>query len=322
MTLILVRKILRDLRGPLLVVVLVLAGFECLWVKVSHRIVAQLTPFFNGLARAQKLAPGAVENQLFRGPGKVFQTLVGGDSLDFGRAMDVLAIGYVHPLVQALLCIWAVGRSAGAVAGELDRGTLELLLAQPVPRWRLVLAHFLADLAIIPLLCLGLWAGTLFGLWLLGPFQVDEESLRALRLPVVINPEVLTTDGRAFGNGLGNVAALLFAIGGITMFISACGRFRNRVLAVAVLATLLQFLVNLIGQLWETVAFLRPFTVFYYYQPQQVVLHGKWTVDPGTVWGGEPLVNLNVLAVLGAVGVVGYLLAAWRLQTRDLPAPL
>ena len=48
--------------------------------------------------------------------------------------MDMLSIGYVHPLVQIIFCIWAVGRASGAVAGELDRGTMELLLAQPLSR--------------------------------------------------------------------------------------------------------------------------------------------------------------------------------------------
>ena len=50
------------------------------------------------------------------------QTIIGGDASDLDRAMDMLSIGYVHPLVQTILCIWAVGRASGAIAGELDRG--------------------------------------------------------------------------------------------------------------------------------------------------------------------------------------------------------
>jgi ABC-2 type transport system permease protein len=321
-TLALVRKLLRDLRWPLLVVMLLLCGFELLWYRVAQRITTQLSPFFQGLASAQRLAPGTVEQQLFRGPGKVMQTLIGGESLNFERAMDTLAIGYVHPLVQTLLCIWAVGRTAGAIAGELDRGTLELLLAQPLPRWRLILAHFLVDLCVIPLVCLALWSGTLLGTQILGPFTIDEETLRAFRLPQVSSHTLLDIDAIAFGKGLWNVAGLLFALSGVTMVLSAVGRFRNRVLAVAVLLTVLQFLINLIGQLWETVAFLRPLTVFYYYQPQRITLTGTWTVDPGEVWGGQPLVSLNVLAVLVTVGAAGYLAALWIFSRRDLPAPL
>ena len=50
--------------------------------------------------------------------------------------MDMLSIGYVHPLMQTIFCIWAVGRASGAIAGEMDRGTMELLLAQPLARGR------------------------------------------------------------------------------------------------------------------------------------------------------------------------------------------
>jgi hypothetical protein len=47
-----------------------------------------------------------------------------------------------------------------------------------------------------------------------------------------------------------------------------------------------------------------------------------WTVDPGVMWTGRPLVSVNVLLVLVAVGVVGYAMALWTLVRRDVPAPL
>jgi ABC-2 type transport system permease protein len=69
------------------------------------------------------------------------------------------------------------------------------------------------------------------------------------------------------------------------------------------------------------VAVLRPLTVFYYYQPQQIILNGRWTVDVLAGQGGSP-VPVNVLAVLFGVGAVGYLVALWAFCRRDLPAPL
>jgi beta-exotoxin I transport system permease protein len=122
--------------------------------------------------------------------------------------------------------------------------------------------------------------------------------------------------------GLWNMGALLFAVSGYTMWISAAGRSRNRVLGLAVLITLIQFLVNVIGQLWDGLAVLRPFTVFYYYQPQAINLKGVWTVDPGLAWFGRPLVSVNVIVVLVVVGAVGYLMALRTFVRRDVPAPL
>jgi ABC-2 type transport system permease protein len=321
----LVAKLIRDIWLPLVVVLVLLLAFECLWAKVTQRIVGQLSPFFIGLAQAQKLSPIAIEEQIFRGPGKIMQTLMGGEHIKLDNAMDTLSIGYVHPLIQTLFCIWAIGRASGAIAGELDRGTLELLLAQPLPRYQLVLGHLVVDLLTIPLLCLSLWAGTWLGTWLVSPIEISPEDVRLFPFlgQVQLDPETLQLHPAAFAPGLVNVAALLFAISGYTLWMSAAGRFRWTVLGAAVLVTLLQFFINVLGQLWDAIAFLRPFSVFYYYQPQQIVLHQKWTVDLGTVWnGGEPLLAVPVLAVLLTVGSVGYLMAMWTFCRRDLPAPL
>ena len=160
---------------------------------------------------------------------------------------------------------------------------MELLLAQPVPRRLLVIAHFCVDLLVIPILCLGTWLGNALGIWLVDLHEIPVHNAE----PQAIAPFV-------FGPGLINVAALLFAISGYTMWLSAGGRFRGRVLGIAVLATLLQFLVNVIGQLWTPVSWLRPLTVFFYYQPQQIMLQHTWTIDLGQAWNeGKPLLALK-----------------------------
>jgi beta-exotoxin I transport system permease protein len=198
---------------------------------------------------------------------------------------------------------------------------MELLLAQPVRRSQVVFAHLVVDLLTIPLLCLSLWGGTCLGTRLVGSFQVDEETLRQVPFHVPVDPAALVVDPAAFGPGLWNAAALLFAVSGYTLWISSRGRFRGRVLGVAVLVTILQFLVNVVGQLWDAAAALRPFSVFYYYQPQQIVLRHRWTVDPGSLWH-VALPPVPAVAVLAAVGLVGYGLALWTFCRRDLPAPL
>jgi ABC-2 type transport system permease protein len=323
MTRVLIAKLLRDLRVPLIVTAILLIGFQCLWAKVTARITGELVPFFMGLAQAQKVSPMKVEETIFQGPGKIMRTLMGGENIKLDQAMDMLSIGYVHPLVQAIFCIWAVGRAAGAIAGEIDRGTMELLLAQPLARTKVVLAHLCVDLITIPFLCLSLWGGTWLGTWLVGPIHAQTSELKKLPFAVEIDPSALQVHPDAFGPALVNVGALIFAVTGYTMWISASGRFRGKVLGLAVFVTLLQFLINVVGQLWDALAVLRPFTVFYYYQPQQIALSGKWTVDPGSVWNSEhPLIALNLIVVLVAVGLFGYGMALWTFTRRDLPAPL
>lgn len=322
MTFILWRKLVRDLRVPLLVVTLFIMMFEGFWVKVTERVTTNLTPIFQQVAIAQNRSPKFFEEVVFHGPGKVFQTLIGGESVGWEKPNELLVVGLMHPLAQIIFCIWAVGRAGNAIAGEIDRGTMELLLAQPMRRSRIVLAHLGVDLVCIPVICLACWAGTYAGCWAIGPFAVDPAVYEQLRMKPPAVPVVLTVDPSELGPGLWNVASLLFAVSGYTMLLSARGRSRNRVIGLAILLTLVQFLINFLGQIWEGVAFLRPFTVFYYYQPQLITLKGTWTADPLKVWGRDGEFPLNVIAVLILVGVVSYGLALRHFVQRDIPAPL
>lgn len=368
MTATLVRKLLRDVRTSLIAVAFLLAAFQCLWAKITERILGQLAPFFHALAGLGGLTDKDVQNVLFEGPGKIIRTIIGGENIDLNGAMDMLSIGYVHPLVQTIFCIWAVGRASGAIAGETDRGTMELLLAQPMARGRLIFAHLCVDLIVIPLLCLSLWAGTCVGVWLTGPIKLQEVKLpikqtrpniemhigpvklgfRATEkyelrfgpmkfsLPALSTlPELPRTPEAEervqkrlevrpldFARAMPVAAALMFAISGYTLWLSARGRFRWRVLGIAVMVTLLMFLVNVIAQMWDAVRVLRPLTIFYYYQPQQAILDQGWNVNLKEWNGGQPLAAVPMLAVLVVVGIVGYVMA-WRVFTRrDIPAPL
>jgi ABC-2 type transport system permease protein len=295
MTGVLVRKLLRDVRLALLIIAVLLAAFQCLWAKVAERISGGILPPLLKLG----ITLWDIREVVFQGPGQILQTLMGGEAIHLERAQDMVSIGFVHPLTQTILCVWAIGRASGAVAGEIDRGTMELLLAQPLARPKLLLAHFWVDLVTIPVLCLSLWSGMWLGTWLVG--LLDQRSTDMQVSPL------------AFGPSLLNVAALVFAVSGYTIWLSARGRFRGRVMGLAVLLTLLMFLVNVVGQLWDVMGPCLPFTVFYYYQPQQIILNPDWAADAKVWWR---------LGVLLAVGLAGYLGALWTFSRRDLPAPL
>ena len=308
----LLRKLLRDVRLPLVVLVVLLAAFQCLWAKITKQISGQLLPQLVWLGAARNIAAKDIEETIFSGPGQIIKSMIGGESISIFSTKDMLTIGYVHSVVLTICAIWAIGRASGAIVGEIDRGTMELLLAQPLPRWLVILAHFLVDILTIPILCLSLWAGNWIGICLVGL----TENTGAGGSGPPINPMI-------FGPALWNVGALIFAISGYTMWLSAWGRFRWRVLGVSVLITLVQFLINVVGQLWDGAAPLRQLTVFYYYQPQQIILNHRWTVEVGKLWNSGPaLTTVNVVAVLLGVGFVGYLLALWVFSKRDLPAPL
>jgi len=295
MTLILVRKTLKDFRISLTVVCVLLFLFQMLWAHVAWRISADILPSFS----IGGVTIDFVRNVLFKGSGQIIQSIMGGAEIDISKTFHLMSIAYVHPLTFIILCIWAVGRSTETVAGEIDRGTMELLLAQPIRRSHVILASLVVDMTAIPLLCLSIWGGTYLGTWLMG---MQESGLA----------ENLHVDPWRFLPGLINVACFVFAVSGYTLLLSARGRFRSRVMGLATLVTLVMFLVNVIGQLWPAMEWLRPFTIFYHYLPQPMILHEHWST--AEVW--------QHLGVLAGIGAVGYAWAWWSFCKRDLPAPL
>jgi ABC-2 type transport system permease protein len=106
------------------------------------------------------------------------------------------------------------------------------------------------------------------------------------------------------------------------MWLSALGRYRWRVTGLAVLLALVQFIVNLVGQMWDQASWVRPLSIFYYFRPQQVILYGDWCVTLPEWNNHKALFRLPMPLVLYGVGLLGYVLALWTFRRRDLPAPL
>lgn len=315
MTAILVRKLFRDCYFFLIVVAVLLFAFEGLWARVTFHVRVELLGetiqlFYQEAGKSMAknsqslLSPEAQElgkkfqDIAFNGPGQIVKSLIGGESIDLMNVLDMMSIGYVHPLVQIILCIWAIGRGAGAISGELDRGTMELLLAQPVPRSTLIVAHLWLDLLTIPIIVMAMFLGTVTGVWIMG--MMDPASSDYVNI-------------WRFLPALPNIALLIFAIGGVTIWLSSMGRSRNKTMGFAVILILVMFLINVLAGIWQPMQYLQPFTLFYYYTPQPIIIDGNWLTST-RVW-------LNMVVLL-SVGMAGYGLACYHFTRRDLPAPL
>jgi ABC-2 type transport system permease protein len=294
MTWVLVRKLLRDVRLAWTLIALLLFLFQVLFARITSRITGDILVAFERFG----VSVDTIRGIIFEGPGQIMQAVIGGADIHIERASELMTVAYVHPLTMTLLCLYAVGRSAQAIAGEIDRGTMELLLAQPLRRSQVIAAHCLVDLIALPPLCLALWAGTWTGAVLTGATNAAS-PLQRLE-PLLFLP------------GLVAVGGMLWAASGLTIWLSSMGRSRPRVWGGAALLLLSLYLINVIGQLWQPLEPLRRLTLFYYYQPQDMIL-------PGRV---EPMLIAQRLGVLFGVGAAGYVLAWITFCRRDLPAPL
>jgi ABC-2 type transport system permease protein len=92
-------------------------------------------------------------------------------------------------LVPLLLLIYAIGFGSAAIAGEEEQGTLDLLLANPLPRWRVVIDKFyamvVATLALALCFWLGLVGGALAVQMEIGVGQITAATLSAVLLALV-----------------------------------------------------------------------------------------------------------------------------------------
>jgi ABC-2 type transport system permease protein len=190
------------------------------------------------------------------------------EELVLGSPQGVIAFGYLHPFFLAIFSAWTIRVGAGALAGEIGRGTMDLLAARPAPRWALVLAAWVVSLAGLAAIAAAALAGSAVGLRV-RPLGVAVGQIGALPA----------------------MAWLLFAgWSSVTLLVSSMRREAGSAIAWAsgIIAT--AFVVEFLGRVWAPIAWARPWSPFTYYRPQDIVRHGVPLADPS---------GLAALAVLG-----------------------
>jgi ABC-2 type transport system permease protein len=204
-----------------------------------------------------------------------------------GNITDLVSpVGFLNSQIffligPLLLLLYAVGQGSSAIAGEEERGTLDLLLANPLPRWRVVAEKFgamvVGTLGLALMLWLGLAAGALWAKMNISMGRIAEATLATALLGLVFG-----TLGLALGSATGNRG------------------LSNGVTSTVALAA---YLLNALAPLSPRLEPYRKLSPFYYYI------------------GADPLVNglnLGHVAVLLGLIVVLLAVALWAFQRRDV----
>lgn len=186
--------------------------------------------------------------------------------------------GMMGPL---LLAIFAIGYGSKAVAGEEEKGTLDLLLANPMPRWRLVLEKFAGLVVATTMLSAVMWAAIAIGMQFVD-LPIDLGRLAATMASLTLLAVVLGSLALAIGSATGKKGLSV----GVTSFI-------------AIAAYLLNSLSQLVDELkgWEKIS------IFYYYVGNDPLVNGVRALD---------------IAALAALALLLAAAAAVTLQRRDL----
>ena len=207
----------------------------------------------------------------------------GGDIFSLGGS---IALGIIHPISVALVGIFSIGFGAAAIAGERERGTLEVLLARPIDR-RVVYATELVSL-------IG-FVGVAVAAQLVGILAAASASGVLGELDLAAMPVLWLND-----------ALLFIALGAIGLAASVSSDRLTPAVGFTLTVALLGYVLEFLGSVWPDARGLQPLSPFHYLQPSQV-LAGRG--DPG---------SLVVLAAIAAAAVVYALVVFPR---RDLAAP-
>jgi ABC-2 type transport system permease protein len=212
------------------------------------------------------------------------KTALGGEGLKIGNVSGLIAIGYNHPLVLTLYMLFAVGVPTGLLSGEVQKGTMELILSRQATKTHIYICSGLITVTGMFALVIVMFLGT-----------VAATSLYDFGKAVPLY---------AFFKIAINGGMLASVVGGISLLAAACFR-RNIAVGLTVAYLVVNYFVAIIAEWWPQMKWLRPTTIFYYVHGPEIFNESAWPVGD--------------LCVLISILVVSILVGGFIWSHRDLP---
>jgi hypothetical protein len=217
----------------------------------------------------------------------MFTALLGtelGDEIT-ARTMQVLL--WVHPVVLTLLWTHEIALCTRMPAGEIDRGTIDVLLGLPVSRRAVYLCESIA--------------------WLVSGLLILGMGVLGHRIAVAAIPEAMQPELSRALLVIVNLYCVYVAVGGIALLVSSLSDRRGRAMAVVFAIVLASFLLNFVAQFWEPARQIAFLSVMEYYQPAQILQSGDFPIRDvavllsvgGSAWllGGVVLARRSICTV-------------------------
>jgi ABC-2 type transport system permease protein len=197
-----------------------------------------------------------------------------------------ITLGFQHPLALAFLGIFAVGTTTSAIAGERERGTLEVLLARPLSRRGLYVT-----VAVAVVVLLAIEVGAIVGGQAVGIVILElTGDIDMAGLPLV------------FANGL----LLWGAFAAFGMAASVSFDRHAPALGLTLAYLLANYFLEILGSLWTDVAWSQEYSLFHHFQPTELLTGDADPID---------------FVILGAAVVIPVIYALVVFPRRDLAAP-
>jgi len=215
-----------------------------------------------------------------------------------------VALLYVHPLIISGALVWTITRGSDCVSGEIGRGSMEMLLAQPVRRTSVYATHAVVTVLGSALLALAVWLGTAAGLYTASLY--DQVAL-TLYVPAATN-----------------LFALMLCLGGMAALASSFDSQRWRTIGIMVGFYVFSATLAVAGNISQRWAWWNFASFMTAYKPQRMVseFDAAWSLlayrDGQVV--GIGLGGCQILLFL--LGLIGYCLGALVFSRREIPAPI
>lgn len=252
-----------------------------------------------------------------------------------------IAMTFDEPVLILCVLVWSIARGSDVVSGEINRGTLELLLSLPIGRVRLMSLHAAVCVAGLIGLCGCVWLGLYLGIQtnsvretvtpkieLSVPFVPMKVPLQIGNSKTVFVPLRDRINANMYAPAIFNLFGFGFVVLSFSVMCSAFDRFRWRTIGIVVSLYVIQLLLFLLSKSSESTGFCAALTFFSCYQPDAIVQLQR--VEPTSGWAILSDANilplglgpLGISCILLALGAVFYLIAFTAFSRRDLPAPL
>ncbi len=207
---------------------------------------------------------------------------LGLNNLSLDTIEEYLNAKHFSLLWPLLAIIIALGRAAGQFAGEIQNGTMGLLLSLPQKRIQIFTAKYVAGLVTI-LLFTGV---SVFGVipWA-AAYNIPSH------FTVLFNAWVLTS-------------LFMLTIYVVGLVVSSWVSEKGKVYAITTSAIIVSYVAYLLALISNDLSWLKHFSLFFYFNTAE-------TLSTGHIMSSSWI-------VFGSIIILGSILAAWRFNTRDV----
>ncbi len=245
-----------------------------------------------------------------------------------------------EPIVLFVILTWTISRGSDTVAGQINRGTMEMLLGNPVSRSNVYWSQFLVTTVGTFLLSTLAWLGMVVSVHLNMveevikppsfsiPYTQLEIPLSTAEVSTIQTPMSEYINIWDFMPALTIIFAMGFFVAGFATMISSFDRYRWRAVGIAVGFVIFQQSIRILAVSKPEYNYLLNFTFFNPFDPEGLV--NVLTEDPEQFWQfwqyeREESIRLSALGchcILFGFGLLCYLIGNYVFCKRDLPAPI